>query len=114
MQERFVGVPEEGGRDLISSDPLAPGSVYSATLTEEDKVALHRIEVSKMASGIGKLCITGSPDAATKAALTTIFDYMRARAHELGVDRELGAYDYHVQAVDLTGSGQHAQAGIAF
>src|SRR5215471_1424205 len=30
MEEKFVGVPEEGGRDLISSDPLAPGSVYTA------------------------------------------------------------------------------------
>ena len=26
-EERYVGVPEEGGRDLISPDPLAPGSV---------------------------------------------------------------------------------------
>ena len=24
-EERFVGVPEQGGRDLISADPLAPG-----------------------------------------------------------------------------------------
>ena len=29
-EERFVGVPEEGGRGLISSDPLAPGSLYAA------------------------------------------------------------------------------------
>ncbi|HEU4782648.1 MAG TPA: protease Lon-related BREX system protein BrxL [Ktedonobacterales bacterium] len=114
MQEHFVGVPEEGGRDLISSDPLAPGSVYAATLTEEDKVALHRIEVGKIANGSGKLKITGSPDTATKASLTTAYDYMRARARELGVDHELQHYDYHVQAVDLTGSGQRAQAGIAF
>jgi len=107
-------VPEEGGRDLISSDPLPPGSVYAATLTEEDKVALHRIEVSKIAGGGGKLRITGSPDGATKASLGTAFDYMRARRRELGIDRELDACDYHVQAVGLTGSGQRAQAGIAF
>ena len=25
-EERFVGVPEQGGRDLISADPLAPGT----------------------------------------------------------------------------------------
>jgi ATP-dependent Lon protease len=24
-EERFVGVPEQGGRDLISADPLSPG-----------------------------------------------------------------------------------------
>ena len=29
-EERFVGVPEQGGRNLISSDPLAPGTVYAA------------------------------------------------------------------------------------
>lgn len=114
MQEHFVGVPEEGGRDLISPDPLPPGSVYSATLDEEDKVALHRIEVGKIGNGSGKLRITGSPDAATRASLATAFDYMRARARELGVDRELDTYDFHVQAVDLTGSGQRARAGIAF
>jgi ATP-dependent Lon protease len=27
LQEHFVGIPEEGGRSLISSDPLEPGSV---------------------------------------------------------------------------------------
>ena len=26
-EEKFVGVPEQGGRDMISLDPLAPGSV---------------------------------------------------------------------------------------
>jgi ATP-dependent Lon protease len=31
-EERYVGVPEEGGRDLISPDPLAPGSVYTASV----------------------------------------------------------------------------------
>ena len=29
-EERFVGVPEQGGRDLIALDPLAPGSAYAA------------------------------------------------------------------------------------
>ena len=114
MQERFVGVPEEGGRDLIAADPLPVGSVYTATLTNEDKVALHRIEVGKLANGTGKLRVTGNPDSATKTAITTAYDYMRARSRELGVDNELRLYDYHVQAVDLTGSGQSAQAGVAF
>jgi ATP-dependent Lon protease len=114
MQEHFVGVPEGGGRDLISADPLPPGSVYAVTLTDEDKVALHRIEVGKIAGGSGRLRVTGSPDTATKATLTTAFNYLRARRRELGVDRELETFDYHVQAVDLSGSGEHAEAGVAF
>ena len=32
-EECFVGVPEQGGRDLISTDPLAPGAVYTASVS---------------------------------------------------------------------------------
>ena len=44
-EERFVGVPEQGGRDLISLDPLAPGSVYAARCDGDGTVGLYRIEV---------------------------------------------------------------------
>lgn len=29
-EEKFAAVPEQGGRDLISTNPLAPGAPYSA------------------------------------------------------------------------------------
>src|SRR5215468_10554740 len=40
-EERFVGVPEQGGRDMIATDPLAPGSVYTAS--DQGKVGLYRL-----------------------------------------------------------------------
>src|SRR5438105_8922323 len=43
-EERFVGVPEQGGRDLIAPDPLAPGSVYPASPGGSGTVGLFRIE----------------------------------------------------------------------
>ena len=52
-EEQFVGVPEQGGRDLISADPLAPGTVYTAGVTSDGTVGLYRIEVS-VSSGTGK------------------------------------------------------------
>ena len=58
-EERFVGVPEEGGRDLISSDPLAPGSVYTASVDNEGKVGLYRLEVG-CSAGTGKLKLSPS------------------------------------------------------
>jgi ATP-dependent Lon protease len=113
MREQFVGVPEEGGRDLISSDPLPAGSVYAVTLTNDDKVALHRIEVTKIASGSGKLKVAGSPGSETRNAMTTAFDYLRSRRNELGAERDLELFDYHMQAVDLTGTRQEAPIGVA-
>ena len=46
-EERFVGVPEQGGRDLISADPLSPGTVYTAGVTSDGTVGLYRLEVSR-------------------------------------------------------------------
>jgi ATP-dependent Lon protease len=113
MQEHFVGVPEEGGRDLISPDPLPPGSVYTAALTDGDRVAMHRIEISRMA-GSGKLRITGNPDRAMKNSIVTAFDYVRARKRELGIERDVDSYDFHVQVVDLMASKEGSEAGVAF
>ncbi len=44
-EQKFVSVPEQGGRDMISTDPLAPGSVYTASLDDQGKVGLCRLEV---------------------------------------------------------------------
>jgi len=111
--QRFVGVPEEGGRDLIAPDPLPPGTVYTAALSDGDKVAIHRIEVSRF-SGTGKLRITGSPGRAMKDSIQTAFDYVKARSRELGIEQDLKSYDFHVQVVDLTASKEGAEAGVAF
>jgi predicted ATP-dependent Lon-type protease len=44
--EPGLGVPEQGGRNMISSDPLPPGTVYSASVAADGTVGLFRIEVS--------------------------------------------------------------------
>ncbi|MFN3466661.1 MAG: CBS domain-containing protein, partial [Candidatus Brocadiales bacterium] len=37
-EEKFVGVPEQGGRNVISTDPLPPGSVYIASVDDQGRV----------------------------------------------------------------------------
>ena len=112
-QEHYVGVPEEGGQHLISQDPMPPGSVYTAALTDSDTVALHRIEISRM-SGSGRLRITGSPDRAMKDSIVTAFDYIKANKLHLGIERDVDSYDFHVQIVDLMHSKEGSQGGAAF
>lgn len=113
MQERYVGVPEQGGNDLIAADPLPPGSAYCATLTEDQSVALHRIEVTAM-NGSGKLRIGGSPGRTMRDSLVTAFDYVRANKASLGIAREFDNSDFHVQVVDLTQVREGSQASVAF
>jgi ATP-dependent Lon protease len=85
-EEKFVGVPEQGGRDLISSDPLAPGTVYSAGITSDGTVGLYRVEVS-VSGGTGKLKLAGGVAGAMKESVQRAFSFLQAKKAELGIGR---------------------------
>jgi ATP-dependent Lon protease len=69
-EERYVGVPEEGGRNVIASDPLEPGSVYAASVDDQGKVGLCRIEIG-CATGTGKLRLAGGIEGSMKYPVGT-------------------------------------------
>ena len=71
-EEKFVGVPEQGGRDLISTDPLSPGTVYTAGVTSDGTVGLYRLEVS-VSSGTGKLKMAGGVSGSMKESVQRAF-----------------------------------------
>jgi len=94
-EERYVGVPEEGGRNVISGDPLEPGSVYAASVDDQGKVGLYRLEVG-CASGTGKLKLAGGIDASMKESIQRAFGYLQANKVRLGIDQDLENTDFHV------------------
>ncbi len=112
-EERFVGVPEQGGRDLISLDPLAPGTVYTGGVTSDGTVGLYRLEVS-VAAGSGKLRLAGGVAGAMKESVARAFSYMETHASELGLSRDLDTSDLHVEVIDLLGNRVEAEVGVAF
>lgn len=112
-EERFVGVPEQGGRDLISTDPLAPGTVYSAGVTSDGTVGLYRVEVS-VSSGTGKLKLAGGVAGAMKESVQRAFSFLQARKTDLGIARDLDVSDLHVEVIDLLGNRVEAEVGVAF
>jgi ATP-dependent Lon protease len=112
-EERFVGVPEQGGRDLISADPLSPGTVYTAGVTSDGTVGLYRLEVS-LSSGSGRLKMAGGVSGAMKESVQRAFSYGQAKKSELGISRELDTSDLHVEVIDLLGNRVEAELGVAF
>ena len=112
-EERFVGVPEQGGRDLISADPLSPGTVYTAGVTSDGTVGLYRLEVS-VSSGTGKLKMAGGISGAMKESVQRAFIYVLAKKAELGIARDLETSDMHVEVIDLLGNRVEAEIGVAF
>ncbi len=112
MEERFVGVPEQGGRDLIASDPLAPGSVYAAGVGNDAKVGLYRLEVG-LAVGTGKLKLAGGVAGSIKESFNRAFAYLQSRKKDLGIAQMVDTADFHVEAVDLLANHVAFDAGVA-
>src|SRR3954470_15391692 len=112
-EEKFVGVPEQGGRDLVSADPLPPGAVYCAGVTGDGTVGLFRLEVS-ITDGTGKLKTAGGLSGLMKESVQRAHSYLSARKNELGLARELDGSDLHVEVINLLGNRVEAEVGVAF
>lgn len=112
-EEKFVGVPEQGGRDLIASDPLPPGTVYTGGVSGSGTVALYRVEVT-LSAGTGKLKPAGGITGATKDAVARAFSYLLSRKVELGVGHEVDVSDFHVEVIDLLNNRVEVEIGIGF
>jgi len=111
--ERTVGVPEQGGAALISQDPLPPGTVYTAAVDAEAKVALFRLEVT-ITAGAGKLRTPTGLDKSLKESLNRAFSYLQSVKDRLGFAQLLAQRDIYAEAVDLTGGRVECPCGVAF
>lgn len=112
-EEKFVGVAEQGGRDLISADPLPPGTVYTASVSGDGTVGLYRVEIT-LSSGTGKLKPAGGVSGAMKESVNRAFSYLSANKTPFAVARELDTSDFHVEVIDLLGNKVEAEIGVAF
>ena len=105
-------MPEQGGRDMISTDPLAPGSVYTASVDDQGKVGLYRLEVG-CSPGTGKLKIAGGIEGPMKESIQRAFAYLQGQKVKMGIGQQVDTTDFHVEAIDLLSNHVPCEAGIA-
>lgn len=111
--ERSVGVPEQGGAGVISPDPLPPGTVYTAAVDSEAKVALFRLEVT-LTAGTGKLRTPTGLEKSLKESLNRAFSYLQGVKDKIGLTQMLAQKDIYAEAVDLSGGRIDCSCGVAF
>ena len=97
---------------MISTDPLAPGSVYAASVDDQGKVGLYRLEVG-CSPGTGKLKIAGGIEGPMKESIQRAFAYLQGQKVKMGIAQQVDTTDFHVEAIDLLSNHVPCEAGIA-
>src|SRR5712692_8784078 len=111
--EHIVGVPEQGGSGLISPDPLAPGTIYTAAMDDQAHLSLYRLEVT-LTAGTGKLRTPAGLEHGLKESLNRAWAYLRSVDDRMGLAPLLVQKDIVAEAIDLSGGRVEATCGVAF
>lgn len=113
-EEFIVDCAELGASRLIPESPLAPGDVFTVGYDPEgQRVVLFRIQAVAL-SGTGKFNLVGVTSKAIKESARMAFDYLRSNGKRIGLDRDLGGYDFNIQVMSPTHGKDSSDLGAAF
>jgi ATP-dependent Lon protease len=113
-QETFVRLPEMGGESIIAEGNLAPGSLYTiGTDAADNRLALFLLQ-TQMNRGSGRIIPLGNLSSRMKEAIKTADAYLKANLKNLGIEHDLKAYDFTVQAINLNQAKEGAETAVAF
>src|SRR5207248_11506712 len=90
----------------------APGSVYTASVDDQGKVGLYRLEVG-CSPGTGRLKIAGGVEGPMKASVQRALAYLQGQKVKMGIGQQVDTTDFHVEAIDLLSNHVPCEAGIA-
>jgi len=112
--ERFVACNELGSTTLITEGPMSPGDIYTVGYDPEEKrYALYRIQIS-MTPGGHRFNIVGTKGKAMKEIARMAYDYLKANAGKIGIDRDIASYDVNIQVMSLMQGKDAGDIGVAF
>ena len=91
---------------------MAPGSVYAASVDDQGKVGLYRLEIG-CSPGTGKLKIAGGIEGTMRESINRAFAYLQSQKGKIGIAQAVDTTDFHVEAIDLLSNRVPCEAGIA-
>lgn len=113
-QETFVPVAEMGSGSIIAEGGLPPGSIYTiGTDASDHRLAMFLLQ-TQMNRGSGRIVPLGNLSSKMKEAIKTADAYLKANLKKLGIDQDLNAYDFTVQAINLNQAKEGAETAVAF
>lgn len=112
--EVFAECPELGAIRMIPEDPLPPGDVFSVGHDPTDgRMALFRIQAVVL-PGSGKFQVVGVTSKAIRESARMAFDFLRSNSKRLGLNQDIGSYDFNVQIMSPMQGKDTEDLGVAF
>jgi ATP-dependent Lon protease len=113
-QETFVPVAEMKSGGIIAEGGLPPGSIYTiGTDATDNRLAIFLLQ-TQMNRGSGRIVPLGNLSSRMKEAIKTADAYLKANLKNLGIDQDLKAYDFTVQAINLNQAKEGSETAVAF
>jgi len=113
-QETFVACKELGSSQIIPEGPLAPGDLFTVGFDPvEGRYARYRIQVTAIPGG-SRFNLVGASGKGIKESARMAYDYLKANARKIGIDRDVTTYDLNLQVMSLMQGKDAADLGVAF
>jgi len=105
LEEKFVGVKEQGGASLIPEGHGKPGTMFTISTGSGGLLGLYRIEM-QVSQGNGKLSMSGmGSNQKAKEPVKIAFDYFKANIKRVSAAAKAQDHDYHLHVVELNNAG---------
>jgi len=105
LEEKFVSLPESGGKHLIPEGMLKPGNVFVVGATDSGKIGVYRLEL-QVSGGSGKFEKTGlGSSSKVKEGVSIATNYFKAQAKNISQSISVKDNDYFLHVQDLYGIG---------
>ena len=93
---------------------MSPGDIFTVGYDPEEKrYALYRIQISMIPGG-HRFNIVGTKGKAMKEIARMAYDYLKANAGKIGIDRDIASYDVNIQVMSLMQGKDAGDIGVAF
>lgn len=113
-QETFVPVTEMGSGRIIAEGEFPPGSIYTiGTDAMDNRLAMFLLQ-TQVNRGSGRIIPLGNLSNKMKEVIKTADVYLKANLKNLGIDQDLKAYDFTVQAINLNQAKEGSETAVAF
>jgi len=111
--ESFVGCKELGSSQLIPEGTLQPGDVFTVGFDQaEGRYSLYRIQVQAN-PGHSRFSVVGTTGRGIRETGQMAYDYLRANASKIGIDRDISSYELKVQVMSLMQGKDTPDLGVA-